>query len=333
MGGQSYGGGTIGGTSMKRHRVCIILGTALVLSGVAFAETVERIVAKVNGQIVTLTELNKEVDSAMEQLGAAPTPQENEARKARLQSEVLERIIDNMLVLQVAEDRGLRVPSRFFQEWKQNIMKEMDIETDEELERQVQLQGGSMADLRKRFEDGLLLQEVRRMEVDSKVSVSEPEIKERYRLHINDYTDPAKVRLREIVLRFDETNEIEQGRKARQIRADIEQGADFAEVARMHSESGSREAGGDLGFFNDGELTESLATVAFSLKLGEVSEIIRLEKAFYILRVEESVEATTKELDDVRNEVADAIFQEKMTEQMERFVKQLRERAIVEVKL
>ena len=318
---------------MKRHRVCVILGAALVLSGVAFGETVERIVAKVNGQIVTLTELDKEVDSAMEQLGPAQTPEENDARKAMLQSQVLERIIDNMLVLQVAEDRGLRVPSRFFQEWKQNIMKEMDIETDEELERQVQLQGGSMADLRKRLEDGLLLQEVRRMEVDSKVSVSEPEIEERYRLHINDYTDPAKVRLREIVVRFDETNEIEQGQKARQIRADIEQGADFAEVARMHSESGSREAGGDLGFFNDGELTESLATVAFSLNPGEISEIIRLEKAFYILRVEEAVEATTKELDDVRNEVADAIFQEKMTEQMERFVKQLRERAIVEVKL
>ncbi len=318
---------------MKRHRVCFILGAALVLSSTAFDETVERIVAKVNGQIVTLTELNNEVESAMEQLGPAPTPEENEARIAELQSQVLERIIDNMLVLQVAEDRGLRVPSRFFQEWKQNIMKEMEIETDEELERQVQLQGGSMADLRKRFEDGLLLQEVRRMEVDSKVSVSEPEIEERYRLHINEYTDPAKVRLREIVVRFDETNEIDQGQKARRIRQDIEQGADFAEVARMHSESGSREAGGDLGFFNDGELTEPLATVAFSLNPGEVSEIIRLEKAFYILRVEESVEATTKELSDVRNEVADAIFQEKMGEQMDRFVRQLRERAIVEVKL
>ncbi len=320
---------------MKQHRVCVavILGAALVLSGTAFAETVERIVAKVNGEIVTLTELNKEVESAMEQLGPAPTPEENEARIAELQSQVLERIIDNMLVLQVAEDRGLRVPSRFFQEWKQNIMTEMDIQSDEELERQVQLQGGSMADLRKRFEDGLLLQEVRRMEVDSKVSVSEPEIEERYRVHINEYTDPAKVRLREIVVRFDETNEIDQGQKARRIRQDIEQGADFAEVARMHSESGSREAGGDLGFFNEGELTESLAAVAFSLNPGEVSEIIRLEKAFYILRVEESVEAITKELSDVRNEVADAIFQEKMTAQMERFVKQLRERAIVEVKL
>ena len=318
---------------MKQHRVCVILAATLVLSAGAFAETVERIVAKVNGQIVTLTELNKEVESAMEQLGPAPTPEENEARIAELKKQVLERIIDNMLVLQVAEDRGLRVPSRFFQEWKQNIMKEMNIESDEELERQIHLQGGTMADLRKRFEDGLLLQEVRRMEVESKVSVSEPEIEERYRLHISDYTDPAKVRLREIVVRFDETNEIDQGQKARRIRQDIEQGADFAEVARMHSESGSREAGGDLGFFNEGELTESLATVAFSLNPGEVSEIIRLEKAFYILRVEESVEATTKELSDVRNEVADAIFQEKMGEQMDRFVKQLRERAIVEVKL
>ena len=158
---------------MKQHRVCVILAAALVLSAGAFAETVERIVAKVNGQIVTLTELNKEVESAMEQLGPAPTPEENEARIAELKQQVLERIIDNMLVLQVAEDRGLRVPSRFFQEWKQNIMKEMNIETDEELERQIHLQGATMADLRKRFEDGLLLQEVRRMEVDSKVSVSD----------------------------------------------------------------------------------------------------------------------------------------------------------------
>ncbi len=318
---------------MKQHRIWVVLGAALVLSSAAFAETVERIVAKVNGQIITLTELDKEVQSAMEQLGPAPTPEENEARIAELKTQILDRIIDNMLVLQVAEDRGLRVPSRFFQEWKQNIMTEMKIQSEEELVRQVQLQGGSIADLRKRFEDGLLLQEVRRMEVESKVSVSEPEIEERYRLHINEYTDPAKVRLREIVVRFDETNELDQGKKARRIRQDIEQGADFAEVARMHSESGSREAGGDLGFFNDGDLTESLATVAFSLNPGEVSDIIRLDKAFYIIRVEENVEAVTNELNDVRNEVADAIFQEKMSEQMDRFVKQLRERAIVEVKL
>jgi len=318
---------------MRPERWLALGGAWLVLAGTLSAETIERIVAKVNGQIVTLTELESEVKTAMEQLGPAPTPEENEKRIAQLREQILDRIIDNMLVLQVAEDRGLRVPSRFFEEWKQGIMKEMKIDNDQELERQVALQGGTMESLRKRFEEGLLLQEVRRMEVDSKVSVSEPEIKERYSLNLPDYTEPAKVRLREIVVRFDETNEVEQGEKIRRLLEDIRQGADFAEVARMHSESGSRDAGGDLGFFNEGELTDALGKAAFELEPGEVSEIIRLDKAFYIIRLEEKVEANTKPLEEVRNEVADAIFQEKMTGQMERFVKQLRERAILEIKL
>ena len=322
---------------MKRHRMTTIISVAILclfIPSFATAETVERIVAKVNGQIITLTELETEVNTALEQLG-----EDAEAQREELTQQILDRLIDNMLVLQVADDRGLRVPSRFFEEWKQNIMKQMDIETEEELERQVALQGGSMEGLRKRFEEGLLLQEVRRMEVDSKVSVSEPEIEERYRQNIEEYTDPARVRLREIVVRFDASSELEKGEKARRILQDIEQGADFAEVARMHSESGSAEAGGDLGFFNEGELTEPLATPAFTLGPGSISEILRLDNpdtgvsAYYILRVDERVEATTKEIEEVRNEVADAIFQEKMSEQMELFVKRLRERAIVDVKL
>jgi len=311
-----------------------LLSAALASSAaVAEADTVERIVAKVNGQIVTLTELDSQLEQMITQLGPAPSPEEEEARKADLRVKMLDSLIDNMLVLQVAEDRGLRVPSRFFDEWKQNIMQEMNIDNDEELQRQVQMQGGTMDSLRKRFEEGLLLQEVRRMEVDSKVSISEPEIEERYRVNLADYTVPARVRLREIVVRFDAQNELEQGEKARKLLQDIRQGADFAEIARMHSESGSRDAGGDLGFFNEGELTEPLATTAFALGPGDVSEILRLESAFYILRIDEKEEASVKELEEVRSEVADAIYDEKMTEQMERFVKQLRERAIVEIKL
>jgi peptidyl-prolyl cis-trans isomerase SurA len=314
----------------------IIIAAVLLMTSAAntmSADTVERIVAKVNGQIITLTELNEEVATALEQLGPTQTEEEQRQRDELLPMTILDAAIDNMLVMQVAAERGLQVPSRFFEEWKQNIMKEMDIEDEEAFERQVALQGGTVEGLQKRFEEGLLLQEVRRMEVDSKVSVSEPEIEERYRLNIEDYTQPPRLRLREIVVRFDDTNEIEQGQKARRLLQDVQQGADFAEVARMHSESGSRDAGGDLGFFNEGELTESLSVAAFALGPGEVSEIIRLDTAFYIIRVEEKEDETTKPLEDVRNEVADAIFQEKMTEQMERFVKQLRERAIIEIKL
>jgi parvulin-like peptidyl-prolyl isomerase len=318
---------------MKHRNSWVLVPAALIASGIASAETLERIVAKVNGQIITLSQLEQEVRTTLERLGPAPTPEEEQARLSQLRPETLNRMIDNMLVLQVAEERGLRVPARFFEEWKKNVMDQMKITSEEEFVRQVELQGASVETIRKQFEEGLLLQEVRRMEVDSKVSVSEPEIGERYREHIAEYTEPAKVRLREIVVKFDSTTEVDQGQKARRLLQEIRQGADFAEVARMHSESSSREAGGDLGFFEKGELTEALEKAAFALSPGEVSDVIRMESAFYVIRVEEKVEENVKPLEEVRSEVADAIFQEKMNAQLEKYVQQLRERAIVEIKL
>ncbi len=302
-------------------------------SGLASAEVVERIVAKVNGEIITLSELELEVQQTIERLGPAPTPEEEVKRKADLEKQILDRMIDNKLVMQVAEERGLKVPSRFFDEWKKNVMEQMKITTDEDFVRQVELQGTSVGALKKQFEEGLLMQEVRRMEVDSKVSVSEPEIQERYRQHIKDYTELAKVRIREIVVKFDATNEVEKGQKVREILQEIQQGADFAEMARMHSESSSRDAGGDLGFFNKGELTAVLDAAAFSLAPGQVSDVIRMDSAFYIVKVEERTEEKVKPLEEVRSEVADAIFQDKMSVQLDRYVKGLRERAIVEVML
>ena len=316
-----------------KSRAILFLATVSIAPGMAAAETVERIVAKVNGQIITLSQLEQEVRTTLERLGPAPTPEEEQSRLERIRPETLDRLIDNLLVLQVAEERGLRVPARFFEEWKKNVMTEMKLTSDEEFERQVELQGTSVEAIRKNFEESLLLQEVRRMEVDSKVSVSEPEIGERYREHIAEYTEPAKIRLREIVVKFDSTNEVDQGAKARRLLQEIRQGADFAEVARMHSESTSREAGGDLGSFDKGDLTDALATAAFALNPGEVSEVIRMPTAFYILRVEEKSEEKVKPLEEVRSEVADAIFQEKMNSQLQKYIQQLRERAIVEVKL
>ncbi len=317
-----------------KSRVLQLLVPALALAvGFAGAETVERIVAKVNGQIITQSQLEQEVRTTLERLGPAPTPEEEQTRLQQIRPETLNRMIDNLLVLQVAEERGLRVPARFFEEWKKNVMEQMKLTSEEEFVRQVELQGTDVETIRKQFEESLLLQEVRRMEVDSKVSVSEPEISERYREHITEYTEPAKIRIREIVVKFDAANEVDQGQKARRLLQEIRQGADFAEVARMHSESTSREAGGDLGTFDKGDLTEVLANAAFALAPGEVSEVIRMPAAFYIIRVEEKTEEKVKSLEEVRSEVADAIFQEKMNAQLEKYIQQLRERAIVEVKL
>ncbi len=318
---------------MKRAPTIFFLAFALGANLVQ-AEVVERIVAKVNGQIITKTQLDKEYQMVIERLGPATTPEEDQRRRIELRGEVLDSIIDTMLIMQIAEERGLRVPPRYFQEWKDNIKKEMNLETEEDFKRALELQGMVEADLQKNFEQNLLTQEVRRMEVENKISVAQPEIEKYYREHIVDYTEPAKVRIREVVVKFEEEGEAAAAEeRARRLLQDIQQGADFAEVARRHSDATSKEAGGDLGFFEQRELAEPLASLAFEMAPGDISDLILMDTSFRIIRVEEITEEKTMSLDSVYNDIGNALRDELLQEQTEKFLKQLREQAIVEIRI
>jgi parvulin-like peptidyl-prolyl isomerase len=317
---------------MDKALKAIVLACILCTTAVQ-ADVVERIIAKVNGEIITKTQLDREVQAFVERLGPAPSAEEEARRLTELKQQILDRIIDNMLIMQVALEKGLRVPPRYFQEWKANIMKEMKIETEEDFQRQIELQGMDEAALQKQFEENLLVNEILRMEVENKISLVEDEIDKYYRDHIAEYTEAAKVRLREIVVRFEEGGEAAAEEKARRLLQDIQQGADFAEVARAHSDANSREAGGDLGFFEKKELAELLAEVAFQLEPGGISDIIRFESSLRIIRVEEKTEEKTMSLDSVRKEIADALYRELVEERTQRYLRQLREQAIIEIKL
>lgn len=315
------------------NRILTTMLIVILVAATAEAEVIERIVARINGQIITKTELDRMFQAEVDRLGPAPTQDEADRRRTELRREVLDGMIDSMLIMQVAEERGLRVPPRYFDEWKEGVMKEMNITTEEDFKRALELQGMTEADLKKNFEEGLLTQEIRRMEVDAKISVNEEEIDKYYREHINEYAEPAKVRIREIVVRFEPGGEAEAGEKARRLLQDIQQGADFAEVARRHSDAPSKEAGGDLGFFEQRELTDSLADVAFQLGPGDISEVIKFESSYRIIRVEEKTEENTMTLDSVRTDIGNSIHQQKIMERTERYLKQLREQAIIDIKI
>ena len=101
----------------------------------------------------------------------------------------------------------------------------------------------------------------------------------------------------------------------------------------MRSESGSAESGGDLGLFQVGELDESFRSVVAELETGAVSEPIRIGESLYLLKADERTEESTTPLDDVRNQIAESLYSEKMAAEMDTFVRNLRENAIVEIRL
>ncbi len=295
----------------------------------AQGEVVDRVVALVNGDMITMSDLDRQVEIQVERLGIPDDP----AVRAEFRAQILEGMVDNALILQVAEQRGLRVPDRYFEEWKEATMKEMNLPDEEEFARQVELQGTTIDELRRQFFEGVLIQEIRRQDIEERVRISEPEIEQRYRENVDDFSSPPQVRLRELVVHIGEAGEADARARIEEARGLIESGTDFAEVAMVRSESDSAESGGVLGLFAIRELDESFRSVVEAMEAGQISDAIRIGESFYLLQVDERTEGSTIPLDEVRNQIAEALYNEKMEAEMGNFVENLRENAIVEIRL
>ena len=292
-------------------------------------EVVDRVVALVNGDMITLSELERQVVIQGERLGVPDDPE----IQASFRAQVLEGMVDNALILQVAEQRGLRVPDRYFDEWKETTIEEMNLPNEAEFIRQVELQGSNIEELKKQFLEGVLIQEIRRQDIEERVQISEPEIEQRYRENVDEFLRRPQVRLRELVIHITEAGEAEARERLAEAARLIESGSDFGEVAKVRSESGSAESGGDLGLFEVSELDESFQAVVGALETGAVSEPLRIGESMYLLRVDERTEESTIPLDDVRNQIAESLYTEKMANEMADFVRNLRENAIVEIRI
>lgn len=310
--------------------LALLASAALAQETPSGPEVVDRVVALVNGDMITLTELERQVTVQSERLGV---PEDDPALVAEFRSRILQGMVDNALILQLAEERGLRVPDRYFDDWKEQTIKEMNLPDEAEFIRQVELQGTNLEELKKQFFEGVLIQEIRRQDIEERVRISEPEIEQRYRENVDEFVTPPKVRLSEIVIHIGEAGEADARSRIEEAKRLVASGNAFSEVAGVRSESGSAEGGGALGLFELGELDETFRTVVEDLETGGVSDPIRLGDSFYLLSVEERTEETTTPLDEVRNQIAESLYAEKMETEMAAFVENLRKNAIVEIRL
>jgi peptidyl-prolyl cis-trans isomerase D len=135
-------------------------------------------------------------------------------------------------------------------------------------------------------------------------------IRERYERDFDrKYNSPKKVSARHILLKFGDADGEQERKEIRTRMSDLlaqatAEGADFAALATEHSEDSSASRGGDLGFFDKGRMVQEFSDAAFALEAGRISDIVETKYGLHIIKVEEIQEASTKALDEVRNEVA-----------------------------
>lgn len=150
--------------------------------------------------------------------------------------------------------------------------------------------------------------------------VPEEEIAAYYRENTSEFTTEEEVAASHILISVPEDAEQEEEDKAlekiRSIQAELEQGADFAEMAREHSEGPSAAQGGDLGTFARGRMVPAFEEAAFSLSPGEISQPVRTRFGWHLIKVTDHIPESTRELDEVKDQIRLILGEEKAVDQI-----------------
>jgi len=264
-----------------------LIGTATAQSASRPASeplTVDRIIAVVNDEVVTLQELRGRLDSALSQLKRQGTPL---PPRDVLEQQMLERLVTDKVQLQYARETGLQVDDAQLEHALQRIAagNKMSLAQFREA---LEKDGITFAKFREEIRQEMTIARVREREVENKIVISEGEI-DNYLADESGKGAGEEYEMAHILLRAPESASPEQIQKlklkAEQILERLKKGEDFAQVAAAYSDAPDGLQGGNLGWRKIDRLPGIFAEIADKLKIGEVSPILRSSNGFHLLKL------------------------------------------------
>src|SRR5215471_6295174 len=226
----------------------VATAAAVILQGAGMrADVIEQVLVKVNGDILTKTELEqRQVAAIRQQLNnqnVDPEMLKNDEQLKKALAEVTPRVlvnaVDELLLLQHGKELGLHLTDEQFKQVVNNIRKEQKLDKEEDFQRALAQEHMTMDDLRKELERQMLIEQVQRQEVGSKLTITEEEARQYYAKHPDEFTEAAAITLREILVAvpaakdgtFSAGQDQNAKRKIDDLRARVLKGDDFAKVA------------------------------------------------------------------------------------------------------
>jgi len=333
--------------SMKTIAAAAVLSVA---AATAHAQIIERVLVKVNGDILTQTELEERQTAAIRaRMGRDLTPDamknDQELKKAldAVTPQILVDAIDELLLLQMGKEKGYHLSDEQFKAWLDNLRKEQNLTDDKRFQDALKQEGMTVEDLRKNVEKQFLVSQVQRDEVGSKLQITEEEARQYYGLHKDEFAEPSTVTLREILIEVPTTTQGGQAsisvakqdeaeRQADALRTRLLAGEDFAKVAAEASASPSKANGGLIGPINVAEVSVSLQDLIGKMKPGEITKPIRTPRGVQILKLESLKPPSVQPFESVRDLVADKVHDARQQTEVRKFLARMRGEAIIEWK-
>ncbi len=302
---------------------------------VAAAETVDRVVAIVNDDIIRLKELEAAMESASEQMRAAGSParsisEELEGRR----NEVLNHLINRTLADQVIEEEGISVSSTEIDQAMERVRSMNDL-TEEDLRRSLKMNGLDMETYREEIRRQILQSKLVNQKVKSSIVITDADIREYFENHPEKYQEKTKYRLKNIFMGLDESTDDNEREAIRQrmaeARMELEKGEPFEAVAKKYSEGGNASEGGELGDFFLDDLQKELQPVVKNLAPGETSQIVETEQGFQLFYLAERVNPPGQSLESVSGDIRRLLYDQAVEKKFQEWIENLRKDAHIKI--
>ncbi|MBA4397117.1 MAG: hypothetical protein C0394_07025 [Syntrophus sp. (in: bacteria)] len=297
---------------------------------------VDRIVAVVNDDIITLSELENNFHPYKKRIDADYRGVDKDKVIADGSKMILNRMIDNRLIQQRATKMGIVIKDDELMETIKDLLRRRNMSM-EAFTQIMEREGSSLEAYRQDMRDQMTRMRLLRRELKTKILVSDEEIGENYVKHRNEYEGREAVRIKQILILLpqnaDRATQASLKANAETIHKRLLDGESFDMLAVQFSQGPSAATGGDVGFLEKGTMLPAVDDVAFSLAKDEISKIIVSPIGFHIIKVIDKRGGGVKPIEVVREEIKARLEEEKMEKSYEEWIVDLRKRSHIEIKL
>ncbi|MBI5559576.1 MAG: peptidylprolyl isomerase [Deltaproteobacteria bacterium] len=290
------------------------------------------VVAQVNGQPIASKEFESALQSAKQQFASVGWQENDPAQLQKLQDLALDRLIDFELLYQASQKEKVSVDDAAISEKLAAFKKQFpsDDEFKKFLESNKLTDGEMKGQLRRKMAiEGL--QKKLQDQFTAEAKVTDDDLQKFYDGNKDNIKQPERVRASHILVAVDEKAD-EAAKKAAMekiqgIQKKLKDGGDFAALAKESSDCPSKEKGGDLDFFVKQQMVEPFANAAFSLPVGQTSDVVTTQFGYHLIKVTDKQPEKVLAFEEVKEKIRTYLTQQKIDGQFETYIKGLRDKA------
>jgi parvulin-like peptidyl-prolyl isomerase len=326
-------------------RAILLIGALVATAAVVRAQVVEQILVKVNGEVMSTSDLENRQLLAVRQRGQTFDPKApvTDRQLRTLLDEIMPQLmvdaVNEMVVVQRGRELGYALSDDQFKSAVDSIRKENKLDTEELFQAALKQENLTLADLRKNLERQMIFQRVQQTEVLGRIAITDEEARRYYDTHLSEFTTPASVTIRQIVISVpageqgvNAAQDMAAREKADKARERIVAGESFEQVLAEVSDPPAQINGGLVGPLSLSDMPQSLAAIIEPLRIGESTAVVRTTAGYQIFKLEASSPTDVMPFEQARQRISDRVFTDKRRAEFLKYLEKLRGQAIIEWK-